>query len=157
MLHPSYSELMTRINQEAGKPVVSSRYSIVMGTAKRARQMVDKGYYTLPDHSRKPLSIAVDELYEADIRILTEEEDAEYQLRFASKRAEEEARRREEEARRLEEMEAMRQADLKAMREEDDEDDEEALGEDFGEDYEDPAASLEDAGEAEEDEATEEG
>ena len=101
MLHPSYSELMTKINSNAdGDPLVKSRYSIVMGTAKRARQLVDKGYMELEDHSRKPLSIAVEELDEGEIRILTEEEDAamkaEHQERMA---AEEEARRALREAR----------------------------------------------------------
>ena len=158
MLHPSYSELMTKINQEAGEPVVKSRYSIVMSTAKRARQMVDKGYYTLPDHARKPLSIAVEELYEGDIRILSEKEDAEYSERYASLRAEQEAKRLEEEARELAELEAMRQASLKAMQDEDDEDEEEGLGdEDYVSDYDDPAESeSETEGEEDEEEPAEE-
>ena len=85
MLHPSYSELMTKINEEASGKVVESRYSIVMGTAKRARQMVDKGYMELEDHTRKPLSIAVEELYTGDVRILTEEENREMRARFSNK------------------------------------------------------------------------
>lgn len=138
MLHPSYSELMTKVNEDAGHPLVQSRYTIVMSTAKRARQLVDKGYHALPDHNRKPLSIAVEELYDGDIRILTEEEDAEYKERFASKLAEEAARRAAEEAARRAEEEAMRLADLEAMKnEEDDEDDEE---EDEEEEYLDDAA-----------------
>lgn len=87
MLHPSYSELMTKINagSEENDPVVRSRYSIVMGTAKRARQMVDNGYMEQEDHSRKPLSIAVEELDEGKIRILS---DAEYAKMLAEKEAE---------------------------------------------------------------------
>ncbi|MBP3729605.1 MAG: DNA-directed RNA polymerase subunit omega [Lachnospiraceae bacterium] len=122
MLHPSYTELMTKINEEAGTALVESRYSIVMGTAKRARQMVDKGYYTLLDHSRKPLSIAVDELNDGDIRILSPEEDAEYQARYAERRAAQAALRAEEEARRRAEEEALRASELKAMEEEEEED-----------------------------------
>lgn len=139
MLHPSYSELMTKINDDAGHPLVQSRYTIVMSTAKRARQLVDKGYHSLPDHSKKPLSIAVDELYDGDIRILTEEEDAEYKERFAAKLAEEAARRAAEEAARRAEEEALRQADLEAMKREEDEDDEDDDEEDE-DDFADDAA-----------------
>ena len=42
MLHPSYSDLMKVVNSEVEEgetPVVNSRYSIVMATAKRARQI----------------------------------------------------------------------------------------------------------------------
>ncbi len=134
MLHPSYSELMTKVNEDAGQSLVQSRYTIVMSTAKRARQLVDKGYHALPDHSRKPLSIAVDELYDGDIRILTEEEDAEYRERFASKLAEEAARRAAEEAARRAEEEALRQADLEAMKRESEEEDDDEEDEEYDED-----------------------
>ena len=43
MLHPSYSDLMKVVNSgvESGEePVVSSRYSIVMATSRRARQII---------------------------------------------------------------------------------------------------------------------
>ena len=43
MLHPSYSDLMKVVNSkvEPGEaPVVNSRYSIVMATSKRARQII---------------------------------------------------------------------------------------------------------------------
>ena len=43
MLHPSYSDLMKVVNsgvEEGETPVVNSRYSIVMATAKRARQIL---------------------------------------------------------------------------------------------------------------------
>ena len=44
MLHPSYTDLMEVVNHdETGEehPVVNSRYSIVLATAKRARQLID--------------------------------------------------------------------------------------------------------------------
>ena len=44
MIHPSYKEMITAVNSEVEDgtvPVVSSRYSIVMATAKRARQLID--------------------------------------------------------------------------------------------------------------------
>ena len=43
MLHPSYTDLMKVVNSEVEPgeaPVVNSRYSIVMATAKRARQII---------------------------------------------------------------------------------------------------------------------
>ena len=43
MLHPSYSDLMEVVNSEVEQgeqPVVQSRYSIVLATAKRARQII---------------------------------------------------------------------------------------------------------------------
>ncbi|MFQ9150494.1 MAG: DNA-directed RNA polymerase subunit omega [Blautia sp.] len=44
MLHPSYTELIKVVNgdvEEGDTPVVNSRYSIVLATAKRARQLID--------------------------------------------------------------------------------------------------------------------
>ena len=44
MLHPSYTDLMTVVNSEVEpgeEKVVNSRYSIVLATAKRARQLID--------------------------------------------------------------------------------------------------------------------
>ena len=81
MLHPSYTDLINAVNSgatESGdEPVVQSRYSIVIATAKRARQiiagdepMIAKAY------NKKPLSIAVEELYEQKVKILPEDEDA---------------------------------------------------------------------------------
>ena len=126
MLHPSFSEMMTKINEEGKEPVVKSRYSIVMGTAKRARQMVDKGYMELEDHSRRPLSIAVEELYNGDIRILSEEETAEYEERYAAIRAEEAERlAREAEARAIAEAERRK---MRISMDDDDDDDEEEEG-----------------------------
>ena len=78
MIHPSYVELMKVVNDnvEIGEePVVNSRYSIVCATAKRARQIIDGAEPMVPySASEKPLSIAVDELYQGKLKILTEEE-----------------------------------------------------------------------------------
>ena len=44
MLHPSYTDLMQLVNSEVESgeaPVVNSRYSIVLATSKRARQLID--------------------------------------------------------------------------------------------------------------------
>ena len=78
MLHPSYTDLMKVVNSEVDEgeePVVSSRYSIVMATSKRARQII-AGDVPLGENYRgkKPLSVAVDELNQTQIKILCEEE-----------------------------------------------------------------------------------
>ncbi|MGN0331815.1 MAG: DNA-directed RNA polymerase subunit omega [Lachnospiraceae bacterium] len=78
MLHPSYTDLMKVVNkdvEEGETKVVNSRYSIVMATAKRAREIID-GSMPLVDakSNEKPLSIAIDELNQAKIKIIGEEE-----------------------------------------------------------------------------------
>ena len=57
-------------------PVVNSRYSIVMATAKRARQLI-AGDEPLVDNLsvEKPLSVAVSELEQGKIHILNDEEE----------------------------------------------------------------------------------
>ncbi|MDA3845477.1 MAG: DNA-directed RNA polymerase subunit omega [Vallitaleaceae bacterium] len=70
MLHPSYSDLMSRVNdrkEEADQ--LRSRYSIVIATAKRARQLVD-GDEPLVKRLPRSLSTAVMELYEGKIDIV---------------------------------------------------------------------------------------
>lgn len=72
MIHPSYFELMELVNKdvkEGEKPVITSRYSIVLGTAKRARQLVAADRTEYKGHEEKPLSIAVDELMNGDYHI----------------------------------------------------------------------------------------
>ena len=79
MLHPSYTELMEEINKEgdAGEePVINSRYSIVIATSKRAREII-AGAEPLVEgmEGEKPLSIAVKELYDSKIKILPGDEE----------------------------------------------------------------------------------
>nr|WP_302689500.1 DNA-directed RNA polymerase subunit omega [uncultured Eubacterium sp.] len=80
MLHPSYSDLMAVANsdvEDGEQPVVQSRYSIVMATSKRARQIIagDKPLLDKDVEGMKPLSIAVEELAESKIRILGDDEE----------------------------------------------------------------------------------
>ena len=78
MLHPSYSDLMKVVNSEVEpgeSKVVNSRYSIVMATAKRARQIISGDEPLVDGEGKKPLSIAVEELNDAQIKILTDEEE----------------------------------------------------------------------------------
>ena len=82
MLHPSYSDLMKVVNAdvEPGETkVVNSRYSIVMATAKRARQIVDGEEALVPDNGDKPLSMAVEELNQGKIKIIAEDELEEFE------------------------------------------------------------------------------
>ena len=78
MIHPSYVDLMKVVNkgvEEGEEPVISSRYSVVMATAKRARQLIagDEPMVKVKD-KQKPLLIAVDEMNQDTLRILTDEE-----------------------------------------------------------------------------------
>lgn len=73
MLHPSYSDLMKVVNKEVEQgetPVVSSRYSIVMATSKRARQIIAGEEAMVEGKGKKPLSLAVEELNQGKIKIL---------------------------------------------------------------------------------------
>lgn len=77
MLHPSYADLIEVVNsgvEEGEEPVVNSRYSIVLATAKRARQIIGGEETEVPSHGKKPLSVAVEELYKGKIKILCENE-----------------------------------------------------------------------------------
>ena len=77
MLHPSYSDLMKVVNSEVEPgeaPVVNSRYSIVMATSKRARQVISGNQPMVADKDKKPLSVAVEELNQGKIKILGDEE-----------------------------------------------------------------------------------
>ncbi len=83
MLHPSYSDLMKVVNSEVEEgetPVVNSRYSIVMATSKRARQIIARQTGAGEDMKEfsvsKPLSKAVEELYSGQLKIKPAAEEA---------------------------------------------------------------------------------
>ena len=77
MLHPSYSDLMKVVNQdveEGATKIVNSRYSIVLATAKRARQLIDGEKALVSSKAGdKPLSIAIEELNNTKIKVITDE------------------------------------------------------------------------------------
>jgi DNA-directed RNA polymerase subunit omega len=80
MLHPSYTDLMRIVNSEVEpgeQPVVNSRYSIVLATAKRARQIISGAEPLVKSNSGKPLSDAVEELYQSKIKILNDDDSEE--------------------------------------------------------------------------------
>ncbi len=78
MLHPSYTDLMKVVNSDSEanntQPIVNSRYSIVLATAKRARQLIDGDTPRANPKCKKPLSIAVEELATGKVKILSEED-----------------------------------------------------------------------------------
>ena len=75
MIHPSYNEMIEAINSnyedDDNTMLINSRYSLVLATSKRARQII-AGSEPLVRNSdgKKPLSIAIDELYKGKIKIL---------------------------------------------------------------------------------------
>lgn len=80
MLHPSYTDLMAVVNSDVEpgeQPVVQSRYSIVIATSKRARQIIDGEQPLVNGKDKKPLSIAIEELYKSKVTIEGDEEDVE--------------------------------------------------------------------------------
>ncbi len=76
MIHPSYYELMEKINEGnelEDAPVITSRYSIVLATSKRARQLTCGAEPKVRCDNSKLLSVAVEELYEGAVHIIPEE------------------------------------------------------------------------------------
>lgn len=76
MLHPSYTDLMKVVNaevEEGDTKVVNSRYSIVLATSKRARQLIDREVPMVnAKEEAKPLSVAIQELNEGKLKIVAE-------------------------------------------------------------------------------------
>ena len=77
MLHPSYTDLMKVVNQDVGEgatKIVNSRYSIVLATSKRARQLIDGSTPLVrTKEGEKPLSVAIDELNSGKLKIIAED------------------------------------------------------------------------------------
>ena len=79
MLRPSYNDLIKVVNsgvEPGDEPLVQSRYSIVIATAKRARQLIAGEEAMVIENGRKPLSIAIDELYQSKVKIVSEDNHA---------------------------------------------------------------------------------
>ncbi|MDO4337880.1 MAG: DNA-directed RNA polymerase subunit omega [Eubacteriales bacterium] len=85
MIHPSYSELIQAINtnseEDDNTMMLNSRYSLVLATSKRARQLIAGAEPLVPGAAgKKPLSVAIDEFYQGQVKILAdthEDEDEE--------------------------------------------------------------------------------
>lgn len=103
MLHPSYTDLMKVVNsgvEEGETPVVNSRYSIVLATSKRARQIIAGEQPLVPGgNGKKPLSLAIQELESGQVKIVSEEEtETEEEVKELEETAEEAAEAAEEPA-----------------------------------------------------------
>ena len=79
MLHPSYKEMIDKMNatKSEGDVEIHSRYSLVIAAAKRARQ-INSGSEPLVDVNgkEKNLSTAVDELFAGKVHIIENSESA---------------------------------------------------------------------------------
>ena len=76
MIHPSYYELMEKMNEvdkSEGVPVITSRYFVVLAASKRARQLIDGAEPKVTIKSPKLLSVAVEEFYEGEVKIVKDE------------------------------------------------------------------------------------
>ena len=83
MLHPSYNDLLDTTNQDVEpgeEPIVNSRYSIVIATAKRARQLIGGDERLVGGSTKKPLSVAVEEVAEGKVTIVGEDDIAEEEI-----------------------------------------------------------------------------
>ena len=74
MLKPSYAELMDIMNKDSEEHV-TSRYTVVIAAAKRARQLIDGDDAMIEKPmENKPVSTAVEEIREGKIKIVPEGE-----------------------------------------------------------------------------------
>ncbi len=78
MLRPSYLDLIRVVNKDVEpgqEPLVQSRYSIVLAAARRARQLIDGDDALVSGKAadKKPLSVAVEELYQGKVKIISED------------------------------------------------------------------------------------
>ena len=74
MLKPSYAELMDVMNKDSNGDV-TSRYTVVIAAAKRARQLIDADAPMIDKPiENKPLSTAVEEISQGKVKIVPEGE-----------------------------------------------------------------------------------
>ena len=96
MIHPSYSELIEAINtnneDDDESMVLNSRYSLVLATSKRARQLI-AGSKPLVEGAagKKPLAIAIDELYKGQVKIVATGEENEEETKATASAVTDEA------------------------------------------------------------------
>ena len=78
MLRPSYTELMDVLNTQEGIDMkITSRYTIVIAAAKRARQIIDGSETLCSADSGKAVSIAINEMYDGKLEISLSKDNAE--------------------------------------------------------------------------------
>ena len=70
MLRPSYTDLMNVMNSGSDSDnMVTSRYTVVIAAAKRARQIIDGSETMLNSSIDKAVSTAVKEMHQGKVRI----------------------------------------------------------------------------------------
>lgn len=85
MLRPSYTELMDKLNEDIDlDSKITSRYTIVIAAAKRARQIINGASFdAVGSPTDKAVSIAVNEMIKGAMKIFPEglpQEENEYQV-----------------------------------------------------------------------------
>ncbi len=77
LFEPTYGQIIEKINEENGETTITSRYSVVLAASKRARQLVDRAKPLIEAPlDEKPLSVAVEEIYNGQVRIYKKEANA---------------------------------------------------------------------------------
>lgn len=77
MFQPTYGQIMKKVNEENGEETLTSRYSVVIAASKRARQIVDGAKVLVKSNDEKPLTLAVDEIYDGDVKVYTKKHENE--------------------------------------------------------------------------------
>ena len=85
MIHPSYTELIEAINTNSEDDdttmSLNSRYSLVLAASKRARQIIAGSKPMVEGaEGKKPLSVAIDELYTEQNRQLRHRQKNQHRL-----------------------------------------------------------------------------
>ena len=96
MIHPSYTELIQAINNNAEEDdntmMLNSRYSLVLATSKRARQLIAGAEPLVTcTAGKKPLAIAIDELYKGQVKIVATGEENEEETKATASAVTDEA------------------------------------------------------------------
>ena len=96
MIHPSYTELIQAINNNAEEDdntmMLNSRYSLVLATSKRASQLIAGAEPLVSGTAgKKPLAIAIDELYKGQVKIVATGEENEEETKATASAVTEEA------------------------------------------------------------------
>ena len=96
MIHPSYTELIQAINNNAEEDdntmMLNSRYSLVLATSKRARQLIAGAEPLVSGTAgKKPLAIAIDELYKGQVKIVATGEENEEETKATASAVTDEA------------------------------------------------------------------
>lgn len=79
MIIPSFKEL---------KEVCNSRYELVILASKRARKLIDKNPPLIKTENKKPVTIAIEEILDGEIKFGEKMSDSEYEVKIDEERKE---------------------------------------------------------------------